>query len=596
MSFQPSVDKYLREAQDHLAFQGTLTGTPSSELLPGTYALNGDVGAFSVALPAATGSLRAYLFSAQSVGVHPVTLTVAAGETLNGVFNDAFVFRSNTEAYVAVDQSLGHYLWQPWGQRERPQDTMSLTATDLVALAGTYQGVSPIEGVAAGSFGFRSLAYWDQGVLRLATMLLSMNLDECGFEFSSSLMPASAQISSARADLVSFSSVRSWTPLVTVRNGREIYLRRPTSETSDTTVAVSLVILLTDSTPLTIMPGYKPARPLSYATLTLSADAASPPTVPTSISGWRLTTTSTENAIRTDGTYMTGFRPDSTYAVTYILRTFGAARGVYGARRLADGQLVAASKTVVFPEANSAAESIMPYKEFVFQPQSASDGFALDWLDAPNTVRADNTSCTVRELPPASRVGLDTHLDSLPRGHLRETPAGALLPGVYAVHAPTQGYTLTRPPATGTQRQFVFVAHDTETHPCTLAVASGDMLNGVTDDTMLLNANGTQVVLIDAAASSFVSLWLSAEPPVVDQQFVRYNGSSGTYQASALPSATSLRSLDRYEGTGTLVLTDAEQALPQLSATVQVQAGDVVAAVAVVAVVVSERTSAHVCR
>lgn len=594
MSLLPSVDRLVKTAQDHLEPKQTLTSAPAG-VGPGSYYLVADAGPFSVALPAATGSQDVYLFVGQSVETHPVTVTVPAGEALNGVFNGTFELATNGQAYLAVDQSPGRFVGQPWGQPGESRRVVALSGSDTTALAGSYEAAGGPAG--SGFFAFEALSYYDQGVVRFATLILDLNTsDLVGLGFSAGLLPASASISSAQARVSAYGGAHDRVaPMVTVQNnGQEIYLRRQATYTDNVEVTVDLLILLADTLPLALMPGYAAVEPLGYAIFNLPSGFPAPVTLPATVSGWALGTRNAGCTLQTDGTYITGFKAGSTYTVSYTFRTVTGFDGTFAARRLADGQLIEASRTTILSENSISNETSLPLKEFVFLPRSASDGLALDCLSAPNVLQATTSTCTVLETAPSRRVGFGANRDSVPRGHLTGVPVGPLRPGIYGLRAPTQPYTLTLPPATGSQDQYVFLAQDTENHPCTVTVASGDTLDGVSQGAYVLNTNRVQVTLVDAAASSYVSMWLAEKLPESPVSFGQYNATAGEFQPAPVPSVRNLRSVTQYVSTGTLALTDTEQVVPQLSVPVVVKAGDVISAVACVSLTIPDVSSESV--
>jgi len=83
------------------------------------------------------------------------------------------------------------------------------------------------------------------------------------------------------------------------------------------------------------------------------------------------------------------------------------------------------------------------------------------------------------------------------RGTITADPAPAVGESIYTADASGGAFSITLPAATGTQTRIQIVGGDVETNAATLAVPSGEAMNGVADGTYTLNTNGQRIEAFD---------------------------------------------------------------------------------------------------
>lgn len=575
-----SVQQYLSASAQALVPRGRLTEQPAGDLGEGAYVLNSSGGPFALFLPPATGSQARCVFHNEDTQVHAVTLQCRnAGDAINGEVGLVLVLDTNDECFIAFDQSPGHYVVHPYGAvGSTVRQVVAVPVTDITLVSGSivvlYTGPAQSGRVLLNSF-----EYYDDATHRYLTLAMEL-WEDASFvlDLGTTALPVGSVIESVQAHLTDFAGGDGVpAPAVSTVNDRQLRINRLDAYDGNTPARIHLLVRNpADEGPLSFLPGHVETQHLNYATFTLSTTYSAPASVPDDIDHWQLATRNFGSALTTDGTTFTGFEAGAAYAVTYGLRPTGGVSGVFVARRSSDGQVLAGSATTVDHNGSSAAQGSSESKTFIFVPRGDGDGFTLGPSSSLVGAVADSSFCTIVQTTQSQQVGWGDNGDWTYRGRLTTTASGELSPGLYVLDSATGPLTVRLPPATGSQRQFVFLTQDVESQSVTLEVQAGEHLFGVLDGMQSVTQNRTMVVCVDVSPQNFVTYTLMADVPVAAGGFARFNATAGEFQESAVGGSIVLQSIQRVVATTDVTLTDVDQALSELLVSLEVEAGDVI--------------------
>ena len=179
---------------------GTDRGAPSEFVDAAVEAIliDSSGGASVETLDAGTGSGQIIFFANDDVSSNTATLTVQAGESLNGVTDGVFYFSNYADGtqFRATDIGTGEWVVSVDGASTvAPIEVITATNTDIVGVSGagsfSYNSTNPTSGDAV----INEVVYWDVAGLRHIRVNMAWDTDsDVLFQINSPLLPTGGEV------------------------------------------------------------------------------------------------------------------------------------------------------------------------------------------------------------------------------------------------------------------------------------------------------------------------------------------------------------------------------------------------------------------